>query len=98
MGYGPWVHKRLGFNLMTKQQHIFFSMVQVLHSKIKSLMKYLALPIKRNEFESVIERWMNLEPIYSVKWVRKIKTNIPYECISMESRKMVLMKLFAEQQ
>ena len=65
--YGPWGCKRVGFSLVTKQQHIFFYMDQVLHYKIKSLMKYLALPIKRNKFKSVIERWMNLEPMYSVK-------------------------------
>ena len=32
--------------------------------------------IKRNAFESVLMRWMNLEPIYRVKYVRKRKINI----------------------
>ena len=34
--------------------------------------------IKRNAFESVLMRWINLEPIYSVKSVRKRKTNIVF--------------------
>ena len=54
--------------------------------------------IKRNEFESVVVRWMYLEPVIRSK-VRKRKTNIAcmYICISicMESRKTVLMNLFA---
>ena len=51
--------------------------------------------IKRNECESVVVRWMNLEPIIQSK-VRK--TNIIYECIYMESRKILLMNLFAGQE
>ena len=31
--------------------------------------------IKRNAFESVLMRWMNLEPIIQVKQVRKRKIN-----------------------
>jgi len=31
--------------------------------------------IKRNTFESVLMRWMNLEPIIRVKWVRNRKIN-----------------------
>ena len=34
--------------------------------------------IRRNAFESVLMRWINLEPIYSVKSVRKRKTNIVF--------------------
>ena len=34
--------------------------------------------IERNAFESVLMRWINLEPIYSVKSVRKRKTNIVF--------------------
>ena len=33
--------------------------------------------IKKNEFESVLVRWMNLEPVMSNE-VRKGKTNILY--------------------
>ena len=32
--------------------------------------------IKRDAFESFLMRWMNLEPLYRVKWVRKRKINI----------------------
>ena len=32
--------------------------------------------IKRNEFESDVVRWMNLEPVIQSKVVRKSKTNI----------------------
>ena len=52
--------------------------------------------IKRNTLESVLMRWINLEPIYRVKWVRKKNINIVYWCICMESRKMVLMNLFQD--
>ena len=31
--------------------------------------------IKSNEFESVVVRWMNLEPVLQSKVVRKSKTN-----------------------
>ena len=52
--------------------------------------------IKRNAFESVLMRWMNLEPILQSE-VNKKETNIIYEYIFMGSRKMVLMNLFAKQ-
>ena len=32
--------------------------------------------MRRNEFESVVVRWMNLEPVIQSKVVRKSKTNI----------------------
>ena len=52
--------------------------------------------IKRNELESVVVRWMNLDLLYRVKQVRKRKTNIVYYHANiMEYRKMVLMNLFA---
>ena len=41
-------------------------------------------------------RWMNLEPIIRTE-VRKRKTNIEILMPNMESRKMVLMNLFAGQ-
>ena len=34
--------------------------------------------IKKNTFESVLMRWMNLELLYRVKYVRKRKINIVY--------------------
>ena len=49
--------------------------------------------IKSNAFESVLMRWMNLEPIIQSE-VRERKINIIFQCIYMESRKMVLKNLF----
>ena len=55
--------------------------------------------IKRNAFESVLMRWVNLEPIIQSEVSQKEKDKY---CILMhiymESRKMVLMNLFAGQQ
>ena len=59
-------------------------------------MKYYTA-IKRNIFESVLMRWMNLEPIIQSE-IRKRKTNIIHQHIYMESRKMVLKNLFTGQQ
>ena len=55
--------------------------------------------IKRNAFESVLMRWINLEPIIQSEVSQKQKDKyhiLTY--IYMESRKMVLMNLFAGQQ
>ena len=54
--------------------------------------------IKRNAFESVLMRWMNLESIIQneVRQKEKDKYHI-LTYIYMESRKMVLMNLFAVQ-
>ena len=49
--------------------------------------------IKRNASESVLMRRMNLEPIIQSECIYVI-----YECIYMESTKVVLINLFAEQQ
>ena len=58
-------------------------------------MEYYSV-IKRNTFKSVLMRRMNLEPIIQseVKLEREKKKYI-YECIYIESRKMVLMNLRA---
>ena len=62
--------------------------------------------IKRNTFESVLMRWMNLEPIIQneVSQKEKDKYHIlihththTHTHIYMESRKMVLKHLFASQ-
>ena len=55
--------------------------------------------IKKNTFESVLMRWMNLEPIIQseVSQKEKVKYCILMH-IYMESRKMVLKNLFIEQQ
>ena len=50
--------------------------------------------IKMNTFESVL---MNLETIIQSEVSQKEKSII-YQCVYMESRKMVLMELFARQQ
>ena len=60
-------------------------------------MEYYSV-IKRNAFESVLIRWMNLEPIKQSQVSQKEKTNTIYYHIYMESRRMVLMNLFAGQQ
>ena len=53
--------------------------------------------IKRNAFESVLMRWMNLEPIIQSE-VSQRKINIVFKHIYMGSRKMVLKNLFTGQQ
>ena len=55
--------------------------------------------IKRNTFESVLMRWMNLEPIMQSEVSKRKKDKYCIVMnIYMESRKMVLMNLFARQQ
>ena len=52
--------------------------------------------IKRNEFESVLMRWVNLEPILQSEVTQKEKAKYHIlMCIYMESRKMVLMNICA---
>ena len=53
--------------------------------------------VKKNTFESVLMRWMKLEPIIQSEVSQK-NTNTVYECIYMEFRKMVVMALYARQQ
>ena len=48
--------------------------------------------IKKNKSESIIMRWMNLEPIVQSEVSQKEKNKL---FIYMESRKMMLMNLFA---
>ena len=48
--------------------------------------------IKRNAFESVLMRWMNIEPIIQSKSERE-KQVLYINAIYIESRKMVLMIL-----
>ena len=55
--------------------------------------------IKRNVFESILMRWMNLEPIIQSEVSQKEKDK--YHILThiyMESRKMVLKNLFTGQQ
>ena len=51
------------------------------------------LVIKRNAFESVLMRWMNLEPIIQSEVSQKEKDKLPYSNTYMESGKMVLNNL-----
>ena len=49
--------------------------------------------IERNTFESVLVKWMELEPIIQSEVSQKEKTNTAYYCIYMEFRKTVKMTL-----
>ena len=53
--------------------------------------------IKRNAFESVLMRWMNLEPILQSE-VSQREINTVFKHIHMGSRKMALKNLFTGQQ
>jgi len=53
--------------------------------------------IKKNSFESVLMRWMKLEPVIQSE-VSQRNTNAVYKCIYMEFRKMVMMTMYARQQ
>ena len=55
--------------------------------------------VKRDTFESVLMRWMNLEPIIQIEVSQKEKDK--YHILThiyMESGKMILMKLVSRQQ
>ena len=55
--------------------------------------------IKRNEVESILVRWLNLEPIIQNEVSQKEKDKYPLLTHTyMESRKMALMDLFSGQQ
>ena len=51
--------------------------------------------IKKNTFESVLMRWMKLEPIIQSEVSQKENTNTVYY---LEYRKMVTITLYARQQ
>ena len=61
------------------------------------IMEYYSA-IKRNIFESVLMRWMNLEPIRQSEVSQREKNKYWTQTMYMESRKMVQMESFAEQQ
>ena len=54
--------------------------------------------IKRNEIESIEVMWMNLEPVIQSEVSQEEKNKYHISMHNMESRKMVLMNLFAGQQ
>ena len=60
-------------------------------------MKYYSA-IKKNTFESVLMRWMKLEPIIQSEVSQKEKHQYSILIIYMEFRKMVTMTLYARQQ
>ena len=53
------------------------------------------LAIKKNSFESVLTRWMKLEPIIQSEVSQKDKHQ--YSILSMEFKKMVTIALYAKQ-
>ena len=54
--------------------------------------------IKKNTFQSVLMRWMKLEPIIQSEVSQKENTNTLYYCIYKEFTKMVMMTLYERQQ
>ena len=62
------------------------------------LLTDIGIFIKRNAFESVLMRWMNLEPIRQSEVSQREKNKYWTQTMYMESRKMVQMESFAEQQ
>ena len=54
--------------------------------------------IKENAFESVLIRWMKLEPIIQSEVSQKEKHQYSILTIYMEFRKMVMTTLYARQQ
>ena len=60
-------------------------------------MKYYSA-IRRNEIESVEVMWMNLEPVIHSEVSQEEKNKYCTLMHNMESRKMVLMNLFAGQE
>ena len=65
---------------------------------IDTVVYYSAIK-KKNTFESVLMRWMKLEPIKQSDVSQKEKnTNTVYSHIHMEFRKMVMMTIYVRQQ
>ena len=55
----------------------------------------LLSPIQRNKIKSVEVMWMKLEPVIESEVSKKRKPNVVDSHTCAESRKMVLMSLFA---
>ena len=60
--------------------------------------KKCCVAVKSNAFESVLRRWMNLEPIIQSEVSQKEKDKHRILTLYMESRRMVLKNLFTRQQ
>ena len=58
----------------------------------------ILLAIKKNTFESVLMRWMKLEPIIQSKVSQKEKHQYSILHVYMALRKMVMMTLYERQQ
>ena len=54
--------------------------------------------IKKNTFESVLMRWMKLEPVIHSEVSQKEKHQYSILIIYMEFRKMIMITLYARQQ
>ena len=61
------------------------------------IMEYYSA-IKRNEIESIEVMWMNLEPVIQSEVSQEEKNKYHILMHNMESRKIVLMNLFIEQE
>ena len=61
------------------------------------IMEYYSA-IKRNEIESIEVMWMNLEPVIQSEVSQEEKNKYHILMHNMESRKIVLMNLFAGQE
>ena len=61
-------------------------------------MEYINSAIKKNTFESVLMRWMRLEPIIQIEVSQKEKHQYSIKRIYMEFRKIVTITLYARQQ
>ena len=55
----------------------------------------ILLTMKRNEFDSVVVRWMNLQPVIQSEVSQKEKNKYYMLMQYVKSRKMVLMNLSA---
>ena len=64
---------------------------------VRITMEYY-LAIKRNALESVLVRWMNLEPVIQSEVKLERENQVTYRHIHMEHRKTVLMNLSAGQE
>ena len=64
----------------------------------KEVVVHIHNAMKRNTFESVLMRWMKLEPIIQSEVKSEREKQIAYINRYMESRRMILTNLFTEQQ
>ena len=70
----PNVHCSTIYNRIRKQPRCTWTDEWIKMLRYIYTMEYYSA-IKRNTFESVLMRWMNLEPIIQSEWIRKRKLN-----------------------